>query len=84
MSWAPAVVTQVSVPAADKYGTKIATVAVPKAFRILSLMGYGVGKIRDGSVTWFNVYLDGDEIVDGFATAAEAWDCAARHEENQL
>jgi hypothetical protein len=79
-AYATAFAVTAPVPSADKYGTKIATVAVPPSCRILGLMGYGVGKLRDGGVTWFNVYFDGEEICDGFDSANEAWDCAGRHE----
>jgi len=79
--YATAVATVKKVPLVDQYGTKITEVAVPKSCKILAHMGYAVGRIRADGVTWFNLYLDGDEVVDGFSNAPDAWDAAGRHDD---
>lgn len=68
-------------PPVDKYGTKIEPCKIPLPCGLFAAMGYSVGKIREDGAIWFNAYLDGVEIMDGFTTASEAWDAIARYDD---
>lgn len=72
--------THAEVPAKDRYGHKIALQRCPVHCGYFGAVGYAVGKIRADGACWFNAYLDGSEIVDGFSTATDAWDAIARYD----